>query len=298
MERLAIRDWSWQMRATRWVAAAVTVLLIARVAAGQEVGTIAALEGQVEVGRAGTWAAANLGDAIQQGDTLRTGTPGRVRVVLQDDSVFTMADVSEITVDESIFDASTGRARTLLKLLVGKVRVLVSEYYERRGAQFNVETTTAVVGVRGTEFIVTFDPGTGVTEVIGVSGHAKVHSVKDRVGHSVTVTARELTSVATGQYPTTPQRISDERYQQYLDALEFTGGGRPESLVAGLPLMTGADVPEPERVSAQPAPALQGEAPRATAPSAADGLHPPRNASSLIGQPPALVDQGLVGIHF
>jgi hypothetical protein len=278
----------------QWIALIAAMLLSAAVARGQEVGTIAALEGTVEIGRTGTWSAAVLGAAVQQGDTVRTGTPGRARIVFQDDSVITIADASEVTIDESTFDPNAGIARKLLRLGIGRIRAIVSEYYKEPRAKFEIETTTAVIGVRGTEFIVAFDPATLVTDVVGVSGRARVHSVRDRAGHAVFVSTRELTTVARGQYPTKPQPISDERYQQYLQGLEFTGSGAAESLAATLPPQTGESVAEAERASTEPAPPQV----QAATPPAADGLHGPPNAAALIGQPPAIVDQGLVGIHF
>jgi len=40
--------------------------------------------------------------------------------------------------------------RSLMKLLRGKVRATVGSYYQKTGTQYEVETPTAVAGVRGT----------------------------------------------------------------------------------------------------------------------------------------------------
>jgi hypothetical protein len=284
-------------RVGRLAALLALVLLVRGVAAAQEVGTLAAVEGTVELGRAGNWTTAAIGTGVAQGDDLRTGRPGRARVVFQDDSVLTMADASELRIDEQTFDSNRGVAHSLLRLVQGKVRTVVGGYTERRGSSFTIETQTAVVGVRGTEFIVVFDPVADVSDVVGVSGRAEVHSPLDRVGHAVVVTAREITTVLRGRYPTPARRLRDDEFRQYLDALEFTGAGRAESLVAGLPLVTGAGVPEGERATLLPAPIAVNQ--KAAAPTTAESRQQQRDASSLVQQPPAVVERsGKVGVRF
>jgi len=221
-------------------------------ARAQSVGTIADLEGTAELGRNGAWSPLAIGATIDQADQLRTGQPGRLRIVFQDKSVLTMTDNSEVVIDEDTFNPESGVARTSLRLLQGKLRALASEYYANAASSFRVHTQTAVAGVRGTEFVMVFDPVAEVSEVVGVSGQVAVHSPLDPVGNGVTITAKELTSVARGQYPSTPRKLREVEFRQYLDKLEFIGSGKPESLVAGLPLVTGAGVPESERASAIP----------------------------------------------
>jgi hypothetical protein len=245
---------------------------------------------------AGTWSSAAVGAAVERGDSLRTGRPGGVRVVFQDDSVLAMADASELRIDEETVDSNRGVAHSLFRLLRGKVRTVVSEYYERRGSVFTIETVTAVVGVRGSEFVIVFDPVAEVSEVVGVSGRAEVHSPLDRVGHAVFVTAGEITTVMRGRYPTPPRRLRDEEFRQYLDHVEFIGSGKPESLVAGLPLVTGAGVPEGERATLVPG----GLAASAKPPvSSSAGYDKPPDVSTILQQPPAVLEQsGVVGIRF
>ncbi len=237
---------------TRFALLVALALMSGRVAWAQEVGTIAALEGRVEIGRAGVWAAATVATTINLTDEIRTGRPGRLRLVFRDDCVLTVGDSSHVIINEQIFDPSRGVFRTLIELLEGTVRGLVSEYYGLPSALYLLRTRTAVTGVRGTEFIVIYDRATEVTEVVGVSGRTEVHSVIDLVGRGVYVTARELTRVARGQFPTRPVRLDDAVFQQYLEGLAFIGGGQAESLTAGQPLLTGEAVAPGEQAAALP----------------------------------------------
>src|SRR5262249_10645163 len=222
---------------------------------GQEVGTVAGLEGSAEIGRGGTWTAAAIGGPVQNGDELRTGTPGKLRIVFQDDSVLTLSNDSHVTVDKQLFDPSAGKIQSLMRLIRGKVSAVVSEYYQRPHANYQIQTGTAVAGVRGTEFAVKYDPSTQVTEVVGIHGRVEVHSVLDLVRQGNFVTAGELTSVSRGSYPTPAIHLNERNFQQYIEGLDFVGKGIPESLSAHT-MVAGATVAAPER-----APAGAGTAP-------------------------------------
>src|SRR6185369_7850549 len=146
------------------------LFLLAATAADAETGdagSVVSLEGTVDIGRAGTFSPAEVGSAIRQGDTIRTGTPGRARLLFVDDSVINIGDGSTLVIDETVFNAGTGAASTLMHLLGGKVRALVSDYYSGGQGSYQIETKTAVSGVRGTEFIMAYDSRTQLSEVLG-----------------------------------------------------------------------------------------------------------------------------------
>ncbi len=278
--------------------AVLVSLLFAGSGWAQEVGTIAELTGTAEVGRGGTWTSLSVGSSVQEGDTLHTGRPGRLRVVFQDDSVLTLGDDSQVVVEEQVFDPAQGRISSLIRLLEGKLRALVSDYYHGQGASYSVETVTAVSGVRGTEFMVIVDPGSQATEVVGVSGRVEVHSVLDRVGRGVFVAAREATTVNLSQYPTRPRRLQEDIFRQDLEKLQFVGQGRAESLVGVHPLMNGV-VPEPDRASAVTAAIPPPWAIPPVASTDVRSVAAP-DAGTLLQQPVWQVQatQGRVGIHF
>jgi FecR protein len=294
-----------------WATVALALALTAaRAALAQGTGTVAELDGTVEIGHAGTWAPAVIGATVAPGDTVRTHRPGRLAILFQDDSVVTVGDDTTLVIDAQRFDRSTELAHSVMHLLRGRMRALVGPYYERPGNEFRVETATAVVGVRGTEFVIVFDPVAEVTDAVGVSGRAEVHSVLDRVGHTVFITAREATEVTRGQYPTPARRLDDEEFRLYLQGLDFIGHGKSESLAAVQPLLTGSGVPPQDRLANLPAPPMpvapggvNGYAPTAPGETSLDAFNQ-QDAGGLSSQPPSVVDatdgftQGQVGIHF
>lgn len=274
--------------------------LLAGAAQAQSAGVVATFDGTVEIGREGVWAPAVIGGSVEVGDVIRTGTPGRVRISLRDDSVINLGDASEMVIDEQVFNPAAGEARSVFELLNGKVRAIVSEHYREPRAAFEVKTVTAVSGVRGTDFIMVHDRDTRLTQIVGVSGLVDVNGSIDPEGHGVVVGPQEISEVVRGRYPTPPRRLEETTFRQYLDGLEFIGFGSPESLLFDNPIFDGEFVPPADRVEGR-----TGVEPPAGAELPASGVgaaEPPweqPDVSDLIDQPPAAAGGGgEVGIEF
>jgi len=262
-------------RSSIWMGTAVVFLIAAIPAIAQEIGSVVSVTGQAEIGRSGMWTPAAVGAAIQENDELRTGQPGRIRVVFRDDSVITLGDGSNLTIDRHVFDADQGKAETLLGLLQGKINSVVSDYHHNTG--FEVKTRNATAGVRGTEFIVTYDADRDLTEVVGISGSVSVHGAFDPAASAVLVTAQELSAVTGEGKPTNAERLDEKSFKQYLQDIDFISA----SLSRGHQLGEGSNVPQPDR------------APLAAGSGAAEnpdiGLTLGPDASGILGQSPAAV---------
>jgi opacity protein-like surface antigen len=285
----------------------VLVTMMASAAAAQVVGRVATLDGTVEIDRAGTTLVAAAGFDVEKGDVVRTGTGGRIRLLLRDDTVVNLGASSTLTLDEQVLGDGATPPQSMLQLLGGKLRVLVSEVYAQPDAEFEVKTLTAVSGVRGTEFIVTYDAAVQATEVIGISGKVEVNGFADLESRGVFVRAREVTRVDEDGVPSPPQRLEDELFRQYLDGLAFIGRGQPEGAVIEHPFLGTEFVPAIDQVEAVVQAAIEAGQP---VPQAGDGeaaadapvnfdTTPILDASDLVGQPPAaVVETGEIGIRF
>jgi len=275
------------------LALALALAAVPRATLAQVAGSVAAVEPPAEIGRDGSWTAASAGAEVRTGDTLRTGAAGRLKVVLADGSVLVVSERSELVIDEHVYRPADGSLSSVLELLGGKVRAVVNEYYGASNAKFEIQTDTAVAGVRGTDFIVTYDGVAGTTEVIGVSGRISVHN-PGLAGRSVLVTAHTQTRVDRGRAPTEPSAIDEERFRHYLDDIDFVGGAQSSSIGFSQPLLSGNEVPAPEQAGAA-----------ANAPGAG-GLDLDKidngpglpNAAGLGDQPPAALEAGDVGVRF
>src|SRR5689334_12215129 len=130
-------------------------LLCASVALAEDVGSVASIRGDAQIGRGGAFTPAAVGAGVQIGDELRTGD-GQMRVVFRDDSVVDLTERSSLTVDTQVFNPASSTYTSLLRLAAGKARALVSKVYGTPGASYEIQTPTAVAGVRGTTFLIAY----------------------------------------------------------------------------------------------------------------------------------------------
>ena len=139
-----------------------TALLLALLAASgaqaaESVGSVAALEGSADVQHPGQTARVPLhpADGVLLDDALRTGDASKMKLLFRDDSVLTLAAGSELTVTREIVGPASA---TATHDVIGTVRAVVTDRYKTPGSSFEVETPTAIAGVRGTGFIVRYEP--------------------------------------------------------------------------------------------------------------------------------------------
>lgn len=255
-------------------------------AAAEEVGTVASTRGAAEIGRGGAFTAATVGATIQLGDELRTGPDGLLRVVFRDDSVVDLAASTSLTVDTQVYDPGASRFSSLLRLAAGKARAAVSAVYGTPGASYEVQTPTAVAGVRGTTFLVEYDAAREATDVIGIEGRIMVRSLVERLDDTVYVTASEGTTVVRGMAPTRPEPVNPDTLRHEMDVLQplaLGGGGAVGGAASAV--QAGSNVPAPDRAPSSGG--LAGQVGR-------DEL---RNAGDVAGQPPAVVgERGQLGV--
>jgi hypothetical protein len=262
-----------------WLAGAAVLLYTSAAAVAQEeVAVIASQEGASEIERGGERIPAKLGGSVYLGDTVHTGPASQLRLVFRDESVLNVGTDSTIVIDENVFDPAAGAFDSVMRLLSGKVRAVVSDYYGQRNARYEIQTRTSVAGVRGTEFIISHDPASDVTEVIGISGEVEVRSLLARRAQSVFIHSGEASRVVGSQPPTAPSILDDNTYRQRIEELAFIGTGRAESFTSQHGVVAGVTVPEPDRADANPD---TGKG----ALSVESRTKPDRNAGNLIDEP-------------
>jgi hypothetical protein len=141
---------------TRIAGTIVALLALAGAAVAAPVGHVVAFTGEVSHLPGGSEAAAvpaALNTPLSLGDIVRTGEDGKARLLLGDDTVLTLAPSTTLRIDKTVFDPDEKEEVSRVSLLWGKVRAIVSRGFgEERG--FEVQTETAVIGVKGTHFIV------------------------------------------------------------------------------------------------------------------------------------------------
>ncbi|HYD48944.1 MAG TPA: FecR domain-containing protein [Terriglobales bacterium] len=203
-----------------------------------ETGTVAAVEGALTVQRAGSTASLPLGAGLVAGDRLRTGPGDRAKLVFLDESVITMAPSTEIVLQTQSFEPVSDRYASTIQLVNGKIGVALGDKYRQGDNRYEIETPTAVV-LRGTEYIVLFNPASQASEVISVSGHVDVLGRLAVVGATVQVAPGSRTQINRGKYPSSAAAVSPDRMQLYTQGLDIVGTGRRDGLNVLHPVLNG-----------------------------------------------------------
>lgn len=119
------------------------------------------------------------GMQLLRGDEIITGADGRVRVRFPELSEIFVNPNTNLRIDEATGTASEAKRRVLMQLMKGKVRSRVQSRYNSSESRFEVRTKSAVAGVRGTDFVTSFEPGPTqwTTEVRTLSGEVSLKGV-------------------------------------------------------------------------------------------------------------------------
>ena len=117
-------------------------------------GTFKQVQGDIRLGKDANGPAPQPGDALRAGDRIATGKDGAASLVLKDGTVLTLGPNTTADLSQFQFDSTTQEGNLLVELLQGSVRVVTGLLAKINPDRFKVKTPTAVVGVRGTDFIV------------------------------------------------------------------------------------------------------------------------------------------------
>ena len=143
---------------TRWLCNALLALIAAAglwaAAAQAEVGQIKIAKGQVSVDRKGQALPGQVGMLLEPADILKTGADGSVGITMRDNSLLSAGPNSILTLERFEFDATTSQGRFDAQLQRGTLAVVSGRIAKQSPQAMTLRTPSAVLGVRGTEFVV------------------------------------------------------------------------------------------------------------------------------------------------
>ncbi len=123
-----------------------------------QAGFVKSVRGNVQLlSAAGTARSASAGDALGPVDRLVTGPDSSAAVVLRDDTTLVVGPSSRMDLKEFHFDGTTRDGSLLVSLLRGSMRMITGLIGKTNPDAIRVETQTATIGIRGTDFIVQAD---------------------------------------------------------------------------------------------------------------------------------------------
>ena len=167
-----------------------------------EAGEIKEISGAIQLKhKGGGTESPRKGSFLYVGDTIDSGANGKMRASLKDASEITLSENSRLTVDKVEVDQAAAKRQIALGLLMGKVRSHVQKEYKNDN-YYRVHTPSAVAGVRGTNFIMSFDPSgkEWVSEVTTVDGLVHLENPKASMKKSDEVAGRTSIDIPAGTY--------------------------------------------------------------------------------------------------
>ncbi|SFE76467.1 FecR family protein [Paenibacillus algorifonticola] len=168
------------MRNFKWLLVLLVVCYVALPTAAwakdtDKVGKLTSITGKAEVKKGGGTKSfkAFKGMAITQGDTIKTGSSGKVSMDLDSDKEVTIGANTTLLISQLVKSASALGGKTKLTLQNGSVIIQVKKKLTG-DSRFEIETPTATMGVMGTKFAVSYgqeNSYVGVLEgVVSVTG--------------------------------------------------------------------------------------------------------------------------------
>lgn len=139
------------MRKT-WVAVAVLSLAVPAFAA--DVGLVKVSKGSVEIQRGSEKLPAPVGAAIQPNDVIVTGADGSAGVTFIDNSLVSVGPNSVFAIDKYSFDTTTHQGEFQGNLRQGRLAAISGKMVKQSPESMKIRTPSAIMGVRGTEFVV------------------------------------------------------------------------------------------------------------------------------------------------
>jgi len=197
---------------------------------GLSVGLVQLVEGQVVIMHAdmlrGYLAKKDL--PLFQGDIIVTKKDGRIRLAMNDGSILSMAADTRMTINQSVYHKKKKRRFSFFKLL-GKARFWVKKIVDLRQSDVKIKTQTAVVGVRGSDFII---EGTAKTTIVTANdlegSQLEMVSQAEPEAPPTILYSNQRSEARQGASPTTPVHVpSAEREQMKKEFIPIPGPGEP-----------------------------------------------------------------------
>jgi hypothetical protein len=151
------------MRRSSWLSSLIGVCLAALAAgpssAADAIGQIKTASGSVQVVRGGETRNAAVGDRVFQSDVFVTGSDGSVGITFADNSMMSLGPDSKLSLDQFRFDTTTHEGVFDSSLASGTLAVKSGQIVKQTPEAMKVKTPGALLGVRGTSFVVRADGG-------------------------------------------------------------------------------------------------------------------------------------------
>ncbi|MDN4988465.1 FecR domain-containing protein, partial [Bradyrhizobium sp. WYCCWR 13022] len=120
--------------------------------AGKIIGHVTKLVGNATAIRNGVSIVLNLGDNLEKGDVVQSGSDSKLGITFIDGTVFGLASNSRMVLNEMVYDPNGSNNSSLLSLVAGTITFVAGQ--TAKHGDMKVDTPVATMGIRGTAVLV------------------------------------------------------------------------------------------------------------------------------------------------
>ena len=133
-------------------------LAVAFPVVASDIGLIKVSSGDVQIQRGASRMPATVGAALQTSDVIVTGANGAAGITFSDNSLVSIGPNSVFAIEKYQFDSTTYAGEFEGNLKQGRLAAVSGKMVKQSPESMKIRTPSAVMGVRGTEFVVQVDP--------------------------------------------------------------------------------------------------------------------------------------------
>lgn len=193
--------------------------------AQQSVGLVTTVKKQVQVihPRNGRALPVKAGDDVLFQDTYETGAEARAKLLFKDDSLLTLGEKTRLQITENVYNPDESRRSTTVKVMAGRLRLLVGGVFTGAGSKFEIHTPTAVAASRGTYYIVWLflQDGKRATGIAALEGEVEARNINEKISGTVRLGPNQYTIVTDAAPPTDAGSIDPVLLADLLSSTEL-----------------------------------------------------------------------------
>ncbi len=199
----------------KWSLALAMITLSSFAGAQTVTGVLRVVKGDVQIksAKTGQTTRARIGAQVNPKDVIITGKDARAKIVMVDKNEINISPESNIEIQNYEFDPAKGKKDVLLNVIYGKVRAKVEQKYDGKTTKFQIKTPAAVAGVRGTDFITSYDRSNNSSRVITFRGRVEFGTPGPggTIRNPVSVTPGKMAASVAGAAPSAPVSVPKEQ---------------------------------------------------------------------------------------
>ncbi len=120
------------------------------------VGRVTEMTGPTEIVRAKKSLPSAVNSPVEMNDTIVTAK-SRAQLTFEDNTTVKITEQSKLVIDDFVYDPKKGAGKVAMKVVLGTARYASGQIAKTNPQNVNVQTPTATVAVRGTDFSMTVD---------------------------------------------------------------------------------------------------------------------------------------------